>query len=232
MRRAAQGEPTEGIRLRMERMYRPQRHIYDLTRRCYLLGRDRLIAGLAMLPGESVLEVGCGTGRNLVRIGRRYPGARLYGLDAAAAMLETAAAKLRRAGLDAALVQGAAEELDANALFGCKRGFDHVVISYCLSMVDDPAAAIRAAVRSLAPGGVLHIVDFGDMKGLPGPFRRLMAAWLARFGVHHRPETAATVQALASARNRRLERTMIGRGYAVLFRLSPARPLTPRPPTG
>ena len=31
---------------RMNRMYRRQRHIYDGTRRYYLLGRDRLIAGL------------------------------------------------------------------------------------------------------------------------------------------------------------------------------------------
>ena len=38
-------------------------------------------------------------------------------------------------------------------------------------MVDEPEAAVRAAVRHLAPGGTLHIVDFGDMAGLPGWFR-------------------------------------------------------------
>ena len=50
---------------RMNRMYRRQRHIYDGTRRYYLLGRDRLISGLKPAPGASVLEIGCGTGRNL-----------------------------------------------------------------------------------------------------------------------------------------------------------------------
>ena len=50
---------------RMNRMYRRQRHIYDGTRRYYLLGRDPLIAKLKPEAGANVLEVGCGTGRNL-----------------------------------------------------------------------------------------------------------------------------------------------------------------------
>ena len=57
--------PVEATR-RMNRMYRRQRHIYDGTRRYYLLGRDRLIADLAPAAGASVLEIGCGTGSNLV----------------------------------------------------------------------------------------------------------------------------------------------------------------------
>ena len=40
----------------MDRMYRRQRHIYDLTRKFYLLGRDELIAGLKPPPGGAVLE--------------------------------------------------------------------------------------------------------------------------------------------------------------------------------
>ena len=80
----------------MDRMYRLQRHFYDLTRKYYLFGRDGLIERLDARPGETVLEVGCGTARNLVRLARRYPGARLHGLDASEAMLLTAAAKLAR----------------------------------------------------------------------------------------------------------------------------------------
>ena len=52
---------------RMDRMYRRQRHIYDLSRKFYLLGRDEAIARLRPGPGEKVLEIGCGTGRNLVK---------------------------------------------------------------------------------------------------------------------------------------------------------------------
>ncbi len=64
-----------GQRGAMDRMYRFQRHIYDATRRFYLLGRERLIAELDVPPGGSVLEIGCGTGRNLILVARRYPNA-------------------------------------------------------------------------------------------------------------------------------------------------------------
>ena len=210
--------PADDIRRRMDRMYRPQKRIYDLTRRFYLLGRDRLIAELDARPGQTVLDVGCGTGRNLALIGHRYPAARLFGLDAAEPMLEVAAARLWRACVRAELARGLAEELDSEALFGHRGGFDHVTISYCLSMVDDPERAVRAAFRCLAPAGTLHVVDFGDMAGLPGWFRRGMAAWLGRFGVRHRPEVEATLWVLAGAGSK-METTEIGRRYALLYRL-------------
>ena len=66
---------------RMDRMYRLQRHVYDATRKYYLFGRDAAIQGLDIPPDGSVLEIGCGTGRNLALIGRLFPQARLFGLD-------------------------------------------------------------------------------------------------------------------------------------------------------
>lgn len=217
---AAEGAP-EDIRVRMDRMYRPQKYIYDLTRKYYLLGRDRLVDGLGARPGQRVLDIGCGTGRNLARTGRRYPGVRLYGLDAAAPMLELTASRLRRAGLEAGLARGVAEAFDPAALFGVKDGFDHVTISYCLSMVDDPVAALRAARRQLRPGGTLHIVDFGDMTRLPSWFARAMRAWLARFHVRHRPEIETTLHALAAESCGSVETVEVGGRYALLFRLRP-----------
>ena len=211
--------PAEDIRVRMDRMYRPQKHIYDLTRRYYLLGRDRLIEGLDARPGQTVLDIGCGTGRNLVRIGRRYPRTRLFGLDAAEPMLEAAAAKLRRAGVRATLARGVAEALDAATLFAHPARFDHITISYCLSMVDDPQAAIRAAIGHLAPGGTLHIVDFGDMARLPLWFQGLVRAWLARFDVRHRPEVPLTLDAAARERGGRIHHGEIAGRYAALHRL-------------
>ena len=54
----------------MDRIYHRQRRYYDFTRKYYLLGRDRLIEGLAPPPGGRVLEIGCGTARNLVAAAR------------------------------------------------------------------------------------------------------------------------------------------------------------------
>src|SRR6202012_4815674 len=74
----------------MDRVYRRQRYIYDFTRKYYLFGRDRLIRELALKPGARVIEVGCGTARNLIKIAQAYPQAQLFGLDASDAMLESA----------------------------------------------------------------------------------------------------------------------------------------------
>ena len=60
-----------GAAERMERMYRWQRHVYDLSRKYYLWGRDRLVAELDLGATETLLEVGCGTARNLVAIADR-----------------------------------------------------------------------------------------------------------------------------------------------------------------
>src|SRR5215469_4205976 len=84
----------------MDSVYRRQRYIYDFTRKYYLFGRDRLIRELALAPGARVVEVGCGTGRNLVQIARRYPEAKLFGLDASSEMLKSATHSLKRAGLE------------------------------------------------------------------------------------------------------------------------------------
>src|ERR1019366_8688122 len=85
--------------VRMDRQYRWQRHIYDVTRVPYLLGRDRLIPEVAPPCGAHVLEIGCGTGRNLIRIARTYPGVECFGLDVSNVMLDTARRSIEGAGL-------------------------------------------------------------------------------------------------------------------------------------
>src|ERR1700761_820601 len=83
---------------RMNRMYRWQRHIYDGTRRYYLLGRDRMIANLKPAPDANVLEIGCGTGRNLVLAARSFPAARFFGIDVSTEMLTSAIGSISRRG--------------------------------------------------------------------------------------------------------------------------------------
>ena len=152
----------------MDGVYRHQRHIYDLTRKYYLLGRDRLLAGLDVPPEGTVLELGCGTGRNIVLAARRYPDARFFGLDISAAMLETAAGKLARESIAGRtmLAQGDATDFDAPKLFGRHR-FDRVFISYALSMIPGWEKTIELGLQALAPGGSLHVVDFGQQERLP-----------------------------------------------------------------
>src|SRR4030088_3456638 len=90
--------PVEATR-RMNRMYRRQRHIYDATRRYYLLGRDQLIAGLRPAADATVLEIGSVTGRNLIQAARHYPDAKFFGIDVSTEMLTSAIAAITRHGL-------------------------------------------------------------------------------------------------------------------------------------
>ena len=165
----------------MDQVYQRQRYIYDFTRKYYLFGRDSLIGSLALQPGESLVEIGCGTARNLIAIARAYPGVRLFGLDASEAMLKTARQQVRRAGLEdrILLVKGLAEAM-APATFG-RAEFDHALFSYSLSMIPDWRGAIAAAANNISEEGRLHIVDFGDLKTMPG--RGLIRGWLSLFHV-------------------------------------------------
>jgi S-adenosylmethionine-diacylgycerolhomoserine-N-methlytransferase len=180
----------------MDRVYRSQRHIYDVSRKYFLFGRDTLIAGLNCGEGDSVLEVGCGTGRNLACIARAWPGTRLHGLDISAEMLRNAQARLHGR---AKLAKGDATAFDAAALFG-RAQFDRVVLSFTASMIPDWQAALTQALDVLAPGGSLHLVDFGASAGLPTPLRALLRDWLAHFHVTPRLDLAAVATRLATER--------------------------------
>ena len=181
----------------MDAIYARQRHFYDLTRKYYLLGRDRLIAQLDVPGGGTVLEVGCGTGRNLIAVARRYPDARLFGLDISEAMLTTARAKVAAAGLADRIIlkQADATNFDAMALFG-QRSFDRVFFSYTLSMIPDWQAALAQGAK--ATGGALHLVDFGQFERLPGWFGSGMKAWLDKFDVDPRAALPDAIQKIAT----------------------------------
>jgi len=168
----------------MDGVYRRQRHFYDVTRKFFLLGRDRLIADLAPPPGARVLEIGCGTGRNMIVAARRYPQARFCGIDISEQMLTTARQSIARVGLEGriTLAQGDATGFDAQALFGAA-AFERVFFSYSLSMIPDWRAALAQGAAATAPGGALHVVDFGRQEGLPGVAKAGLRRWLALFHV-------------------------------------------------
>jgi S-adenosylmethionine-diacylgycerolhomoserine-N-methlytransferase len=185
----------------MDNMYRRQRHIYDLSRKYYLIGRDEAIARLRPAAGDGVLEIGCGTGRNLIMAARAYPEARFCGLDVSREMLDTAAASIARSRLAAriSIAQADATAFDPVVLFGRER-FERVMISYALSMIPPWRAALGRALDAVAGGGSLHVIDFGDCAGWPRPFRAALRRWLAAFDVTPRDDLAETLAALCSAR--------------------------------
>jgi S-adenosylmethionine-diacylgycerolhomoserine-N-methlytransferase len=179
----------------MDATYKYQRLIYDGTRRYYLLGRDHLIADLMPPTNARVLEVACGTGRNLALIARRYPKAKLYGLDISNEMLNSARAKLVGR---AQLARADACTFDAMQLFGVAE-FDRIILSYSLSMIPNWAAALDTAARYLAPGGQLHVVDFGNQSGLPKWFGAALRSWLAKFHVTPRIDLADALAVTAAS---------------------------------
>lgn len=199
---------------RMDSMYRYQRHIYDLTRKYYLFGRDTLIRELDAPAGGSVLEVGCGTGRNMALIAKRFPDARLYGLDISAEMLTSAGVKL--ASLKTAPVLRVADATSFSPQQFGTDGFDRIVISYALSMIPDWEKALDAAIAALNPGGSLHIADFGQQERLPAFAGKMLKAWLTRFHVTPRPDLHQALQQRANRAGDLLEFRALGRGYAWL----------------
>ncbi|RJT41756.1 class I SAM-dependent methyltransferase [Mesorhizobium waimense] len=201
----------------MDGVYRWQRHIYDLTRKYYLLGRDQMIAGLDVPAKGTVLELGCGTGRNIVLAARRYRDARFFGLDISAEMLETATAAIAREGLSdrVALARGDATDFDARALFGIE-SFDRIFVSYSLSMIPGWEKTVSAALAALAPGGSLHVVDFGQQEGLPGWFRTLLRGWLRKFHVAPRESLRDVLESESRRSGATFRFRTLYRGYAWL----------------
>lgn len=184
--------------LLMDKMYRYQRYIYDLTRKPYLLGRDQMIAALRPPKDAAILEIGCGTGRNLVLAAQAYPKAQCFGLDVSAEMLETAKISVEKAGLAKRihLAQADATNFAPQTLFG-QGSFDRIFISYSLSMIPAWQQVLAEAVTHLAPNGVLHIVDFGQQERLPRWFRAVLFKWLSWFSVHPRADLPEEARRLA-----------------------------------
>lgn len=205
---------------KMDAIYRRQRFIYDATRRYYLFGRDRLIERLAPPEGGAVLEIGCGTARNLIRAAQSYPGSQFYGLDVSEEMLRTARASIARSGFRSRIfvAKGDATNFDAQALFGPKN-FDRAFVSYALSMIPDWREVVRQTAASLAPGGKLLILDFGDFEGYPALLRRTQLAWLSRFSVTPIPAMDRKIGVLAETLGLAAKTEKLYGGYAILASL-------------
>jgi len=148
--------------------------LYDPLQR--LLGSGaalgELIAAAAVEPGQRLLDIGCGTGSLLVELGRRHPGAELFGIDPDPTALARARSKAARAGVAVTLEQGFSDRLPYAD--GC---FDRVFSSFMFHHLgrEEKAATLAEARRVLAPGGELHLLDFAMARERPAGF---VARWL------------------------------------------------------
>ncbi len=128
--------------------------------------RDEEVGLARLRPGERVLDVGCGTGSLTIAAARAVlPGGRVTGIDPSVEMVGRAAAKARRARVDAAFIATAGEALPFP-----DDAFDVVLISLVLHQL--PSDALHATMfqvrRVIAPGGRLFVVDLGT----PEPGKR------------------------------------------------------------
>lgn len=137
---------------------------YDVLVWLLLLGRERAfrerLVQLARLePGQSVLDVGCGTGSLAIAVKQRvgHPGT-VQGIDASREMIARARKKASKAGVDVTFTHGVVEALPFP-----DGQFDAVLSTLMLHHLPREARnqCAREVRRVLKPGGRVLAVDFG-----------------------------------------------------------------------
>jgi phosphatidylethanolamine/phosphatidyl-N-methylethanolamine N-methyltransferase len=140
-------------------IYGPLTPIYDVVCGAALQpGRRRAMELLDPCAGESILEVGVGTGRGL----DDYPGwCRVTAIDLSLHMMVRA--RKRVAGDEPPRVDFL--QMDAAHLAFGDASFDAVYVPYTINVVPDPVAVGRELVRVCRPGG--RIVMLNHFDGVP-----------------------------------------------------------------
>ncbi len=202
---------------KMDQMYRHQRYFYDLTRKYYLLGRDRLISQMPVKKGENILEVGCGTGRNLIILAKKYPNTNFFGLDASAEMLKTAQGKIDAAGLKNITLRTAlADDFTFDKTFDLTDKFDAIFFSYAVSIIPPWKESIENALENLKSGKTLDIVDFYDQADLPVWFQKILKGWLRQFHVKYPAELIPFLENLEKKGLGKLKISPLYRRYSLI----------------
>lgn len=169
----------------LEDFYAPQADHYDAFRERLLHGRAELLSDLNIQPGERVVELGGGTGRNLEFFAERIPSlARVDVVDLCRPLLAVAENRI-----EARSWQGVVHTHHADACSWQPDGpVDVVYCSYSLSMIPDWQAALANAVSWLGPQGRVGIVDFYVSPAHPWFTRAFWPRWFGHDGVHLRSD--------------------------------------------
>ncbi|MFC7059311.1 class I SAM-dependent methyltransferase [Halovenus salina] len=118
--------------------------------------RAQTVEALDLSPGDTVVEMGCGTGANFSylreRVGRE---GRVVGVDLVGAMLRQAQARIDRAGWEnVSVLRGDATSPPVEAA-------DALVATFVVGMLDDAAGAVETWLGCVEPGGRLALLNAG-----------------------------------------------------------------------
>jgi demethylmenaquinone methyltransferase/2-methoxy-6-polyprenyl-1,4-benzoquinol methylase len=149
---------------RVRRMFAAIAPSYDLNNRLHSLWQDqawrrRAVKAANVKPGETVLDVACGTGDLTQAFATRSPAVRVIGVDFTPEMLAVAERKRQRL-IAASSAKIEYRQGDAQALDVPDASVDIVSIAFGIRNVADPARAMAEFSRVLRPGGRLVILEF------------------------------------------------------------------------
>lgn len=136
--------------------YRLHSSIYDATRWSFLFGREELLSHIPDLPpNPRIMEVGCGTGKNLELLQYLFPDGDIYGVDLSRDMLSKARQKTKNTGRVKLL----------NKVYGSDKigteSFDLILLSYTLTMMGEQTEPILQQLsEDLSAKGYVAVVDF------------------------------------------------------------------------
>ena len=161
----------------VERAYDFYAPVYDFVFDwIFAPGRNAAIQQLALAPGDTVLEVGIGTGLNLPLY---PPSVRLTGIDLSQEMLDKAVERARKLAMSNVVLK----VMDATSLAFADNEFDKAVATYTISAVPDPIGVLREMRRVVKPGGELVILNhFRSERRLSGRLEDLVAPVCTRLG--------------------------------------------------
>lgn len=189
------------------RLYRKRARLYDFSANLYyLIGfreqayRKRAVRALELRPGDSVVDIGCGTGLNfsLLRAGVGEEG-RIVGVDLNDAMLGKARERVRRAGWkNVELVESDAARYDF------PEDVSGVVSTFALTLVPEYDEVIRRAAAALPAAGRFVLLDLKAPEGAPLWLVKLAVWTTAPFGTRLEMMDRRPWESLA--RHLRLER--------------------------
>jgi phosphatidylethanolamine/phosphatidyl-N-methylethanolamine N-methyltransferase len=161
----------------VERAYELLAPVYDfIFDWIFAPGRTAAVDKLAFQRGDSVLEVGIGTGLNLPL----YPATcRLTGIDLSQEMLDKAVERVQTLAMPNVILK----VMDATSMSFGDNEFDKVVATYTISAVPDPVAVLREMRRVVKPGGILVILNhFRSDRRLMGWLEDMVAPVCTRLG--------------------------------------------------